>query len=123
MNGLPPGATGVITTQNLVPAGAATSRSAVELDVVGCATVGVQTKGTYTGALSGQITVDGLTWITLAASDTFTRQTTGVATATITSAEQDVYVVSVMGAKKFRVTALAAVTGTCAVSLQGADIS
>jgi hypothetical protein len=114
----PPGQEGVITTQNSVPTGVATSRSAVEISTDGFTTVGVQTKGTYTGALSGQVTSDGSTWVTLAATDTFTRQTTGVASATITSAEQDVYVVSVSGAKAFRVTGLAAMTGTVAVSLQ-----
>lgn len=122
MTDLPPSALGVIATQNLVPAGVATARSAVELDVTGCGSVGVSTVGTYTGALSGQITVNGTDWITLGASSTFTRQSTGVATATITSAEQDVYTVAVIGAKKFRVTGLSAMTGTVAVTIQGADV-
>lgn len=124
MRDLPPGAQGVITTQNLVPAGTATSRSAVEIETRGLGYVGVQVKGTYTasGGLSGQVMVADGTWVTLGSSSTFTRQSTGVATATITSAEEDIYTVQVKGARKFRVTALGAVTGAAAVSMQGADM-
>jgi hypothetical protein len=124
MSGLPIGATGVITAINSTPTAAASSRSAVEIDCVGLSAVGIQIKGTYTaaGGLSGQATVDGLTWVTLGDSGTFTRKTTGVATATVTSAEQDVYTVSVRGFRTFRISALGAVTGSAAISIQGADM-
>ncbi len=120
----PIGASGTITAINSTPTAAASSRSAVEIDCVGLSAVGIQITGTYTaaGGLSGQVTVDGNTWVTLGDSGTFTRQTTGVATATVTSAEQDVYKVTVRGAKRFRITALGAVTGTAQISMQGADM-
>jgi hypothetical protein len=113
---------GVITTQNLVPAGVATANSAVQISTIGVSSVGVQTTGTYTGALSAQVTVDGVTWVTLGGTATFTRGTTGATSATITSAQQDFYTVSVRGAKNFRVTGLAAMTGTVLVSIQSANV-
>jgi hypothetical protein len=113
---------GVITTQNLVPAGVATANSAVAIPVVGIGFVGVQVTGTYTGALSAQVTVNGVNWVTLGSAGTFTRGTTGATAATITSAEQDFYTVNVRGAKNFRVTGLAAVTGTAFISIQSADV-
>ncbi len=109
---------GNITTQNLVPAGVATDASAVEIDLVGADRLCAQVTGTYTGALSVQVTVDCVNWITLGAATTVTRQSTGVATATITSAEQDIYALAVPGATKARVTGLAAMTGTARVTLR-----
>lgn len=110
--------TGRITTQNLVAGGEATAGSAVEIDSIGARLIAAQVVGTYTGALSVQSTVDGKTWITHAAATTVTRQTTGVATATITSAEQDCYGVAVFGATRMRITGLAAVTGAAVVTIR-----
>jgi hypothetical protein len=108
---------GVITTQNLVPAGAATAGSAVSISTKGMGALGIQTKGTYTGALSAQVTVDGTNWVTLAASTTFTRGTTGATSATIASGVEDTYTISVAGADAVRVTGLAAMTGSVTVTL------
>lgn len=106
-----------ITTQNLVPAGTATAASAVELACNNKAGATVQVTGTYTGALSLQGTVDGSTWVTSANGNTFTAYNNVSPTATIASASQNIFKVSCDGLKKIRVTALAAVTGTAAVTI------
>lgn len=105
---------GDITVQNSVPAGIATTGSAVEIELLGCSTIGIQTKGTYTGALSVQVTLDGITWVTLGGTP-IADIATGVMTATITSAAQSIFQVDVAGALKARVTGLAAMTGTAIV--------
>lgn len=117
-------ATGAITTQNLVAAGTCTAGGCVELEITDKGIAAIQVTGTYTGALSGQITIDGSTWITLAGSGTFTRMSTAATSATITSGQTDVYQVgAVAGAKKFRIAALAAVTGTANITIQSVLLS
>lgn len=110
-------ATGTITIQNSVPAGTATANSAVEITLNGNTTLSVQTTGTYTGALSLQVTVDGTNWITLGGIP-FLNINTGVSSATIVSATQGIFQTDVAGATKARITALAAVTGTATVTLR-----
>ena len=109
-------ASGNITTQNLVPAGTATTNSAVEITLNGATTITVQTTGTYTGALSLQVTVNGTTWVTLAGIP-FLNLNTGGYLATITSALQSIFQADVAGAVRARVTALAAVTGTATINI------
>lgn len=113
--------TGNITTQNLVPAGAATANSAVELDLGGgYQFVGIQVTGTYTGALSVQFSIDGVTWVTVAGTvvgNAIEDITVGTAAATIASAAQGIRRIRSIGMGKIRVTALAAVTGTAVVTL------
>lgn len=114
---------GTITTQNLVAAGECTTGGCVEIDVSNRGAVTVQVTGTYTGALSGQATTDGVTWVTLAASGSFTNVASGSTSATITSASTGLYrVAGVVGALKFRLSALAAVTGTATITLQTAPV-
>ncbi|MFT3671302.1 hypothetical protein [Aestuariivirga sp.] len=96
----------------------ATANSAVEIDVSNAATLIFQTVGTYTGALSIQGTVDGTNWITLGGADLIIRFTTGVKSASVASALQDIWGVDVSGLLKARVTALAAVTGNVTVAAQ-----
>jgi hypothetical protein len=110
-------ASGTITTQNLVPAGAATAGSAVAIALNGQNGLAVQVTGTYTGALSLQGTVDGTNWITVGGTP-FILTSSMVATATIASATQSIYVVAVFGWAQVRVTGLAAMTGTATVSLR-----
>lgn len=110
-------ASGTITTQNLVPAGAATTGSAVELLLNGASGIAVQVTGTYTGALSLQATVDGATWVTLGGSP-FLNVNTGAFLATITSALQGVFQSDVSAYTSIRLTALAAVTGTATVTIR-----
>jgi hypothetical protein len=111
-------ATGSITTQNLVPAGVATAGSAVsKTGLSGMATAAVQVTGTYTGALSAQVTVDGTNWITLGGTP-FLNVNTGVFSATIASAAVGVFQLDVAGFNQFRITGLAAMTGTATVSIQ-----
>lgn len=111
-------ATGNITTQNLVPNGAATAGSAVELTLNGATGLAVQVTGTYTGALSLQVTLDGARWETVTGA-IITSMITGVGTATIASATVGVFTAPVHGALKARITGLAAMTGTAAVTLRG----
>lgn len=110
---------GTITTQNLVPAGTATAASAVEIQTSGIDTVAIQTVGTYTGALTPQVTVDGSNWITLTGTPLL--KTDGVYSATIPSAIQGVFVMDVSGYQKARLSANAAVTGSVVVSLRGSS--
>lgn len=112
-------ATGTITTQNLVPAGAATTGSAVSIDLDSKGTVTIQVTGTYTGALSAQITTDGTNWVT-PTNTVFKNMTTGANSVTIPSASVGIWQIEVIGHAKFRLSALAAVTGTATVALRAA---
>ncbi len=111
-------ANGTISTQNLVPAGAATANSAVSTgNLNGMSTASIQTVGTYTGALSLQATVNGSTWVTLGGTP-FLNVSTGAYSATIPSAAQGLYQVDIAGFKQFRISGLAAMTGSVVVSIQ-----
>jgi len=112
--------TGSITTQNLVPAGVATTGSAVEIFTNSIGTVTIQVTGTYTGALSPQVTTDGTTWITQG-SAVLQNMATGVYSTTIPSASTGIWQIEVNGHKKFRITGLAAVTGTAVITLNGSS--
>ena len=109
-------ASGNITTQNLVPAGAATAGSAVEISLSGQNSLSIQAVGTYTGALSVQGTIDGTNWVTLTGSGII--YANGSQSSTITSATQSLFSVNVTGFAKARVTGLAAMTGTVTVTLR-----
>ena len=111
-------ASGNITIINSVPAGVATAGSAVELVLAdGACALSVQVTGSYTGALSLQGTIDGTAWITIGGT-VFFNVNTGVAAATIASATQGIFQGECSGFAKVRLTALAAVTGTAAVTLR-----
>jgi hypothetical protein len=112
-------ATGTITTQNLVPTGAATAGSTVSIDLDSKGTVTIQVTGTYTGALSAQITTDGTNWVT-PTNAVFKNMVTGANSATIPSASVGIWQIEVIGHAKFRLSALAAVTGTATVALRAA---
>ena len=56
---------GNITTQNLIATGTGTAGSYVAISPNGQAAVSIQVSGTYTGALTPQVTVDGTNWISL----------------------------------------------------------
>jgi len=109
---------GTITTQNLVPAGVATSGSAVTVSTHdGSASLGIQVTGTYTGALSLQGTIDGTNWVTIG-SNVFFNVNTGAATATITSASVGIFQAECTNYQQVRITGLAAMTGTATVSIR-----
>ena len=110
-------ASGSITTQNLVPGGAATAGSAIEVTLNGACSLGIQVTGTYTGALSLQATLDGTAWVTLGGSP-FINVNTGANLSTITSALQSVFQADVGGFVKARITGLAAMTGAAVVTLR-----
>ena len=109
-----------ITTQNLTPGGAATAGSAVEISLNSDATLTTQITGTYTGALSLQVTVNGTTWVTVGGTP-FINLNTSTYLASITSALNSVFQSEVAGFIKARITALAAVTGTATVNLQASS--
>jgi hypothetical protein len=108
-----------ITTQNLVPAGDCTTGGCAQSLMYAKGAASVQVTGTYTaaGGLSAQITNDGTTWITLGGSSTFRRLSNDATSATITSAQQDIYQLSSQctSALACRITALGAVTGSARV--------
>jgi len=112
---------GNITTQNLVPNGAATANSAVELDLNGSYnTVGIQVTGIYTGALSVQFSIDGTRWETVGGTvvgNSIEDISVGTSAATIASAAIGVRRIRSSGMGKVRVTGLAAMTGTAVVTL------
>lgn len=114
-------ASGAITTQNLVPAGAATAGSAVEIDLNGKDTLSVQVGGTYTGVLSIQATVNGTVWVTLSGPSYITNLATGAQTASIASASVGIFQLGVGGFLKARVTGLAAMTGSATINLYATD--
>lgn len=107
---------GSISTENLVPAGAATALSAVATPTNGDSGMSIQVTGTYTGALSIQGTIDGTTWVTMGGTPLL-NITDGVKSATIATGVEGIFYVNVSGLLKVRVTALAAVTGEAAISL------
>ena len=112
---------GSITTQNLVPAGAATAGSAVEIAVSGYASISVQVTGTYTGALTLQATIDGSTWVSMSGGGTLINISNGAGSSTIASAAQSIYQADIGGFTRARITALAAVTGTASIVLRTAQ--
>jgi len=112
---------GSITTQNLDATGIATPGSAVELTCEGLGSAKVQVTGTYTGALSLQYTLDGATWVTPIANNTFVNVGTNGASSTIASASTGVFLFQAAAYLKIRITALAAVTGTAVVTIIGAS--
>jgi len=119
-----PSTSGNITTQNLAATGACTAGSCVEIEMTDRGTVTVQVTDTYTGALSGQVTTNGATWITLAPTPFTPAVATGTPTATIASAATGAWQVSAAaGYFKFRLIALAAVTGTARITLQTSAVS
>lgn len=113
-------ASGNITTQNLVPNGVATANSEVEILLNGSSTLSIQTNGTYTGALSLQVTNDNSRWETITASEII-NAITGVTTTTITSASIGVFQVEVTGFLKARITGLSAMTGTANITLRSSN--
>lgn len=115
-------ASGNITTQNLNPnSGTATAGSTVALALNGTGTVTIQVTGTYTGALTPQVTTDGSNWVTQAGNTTLLNMANGGYSATIASASTGIWQIEVNGHAQFRLTALGAVTGTAVVSLRGAQ--
>ena len=106
-----------ITTQNLNPnSGAPTAGSFAYTKCAGYGTLTIQTFGTYTGALTVQVRLDGTNWISLGGS-AVTNVNAGTQSATIASATQGIFQVDVSGYPEVRVTALAAVTGSVVVTM------
>lgn len=112
-------ASGSITTQNLVPAGAATAGSAVTIPLSGQNTLAIGVTSAGTGALSVQVTVDGTVFTTLTGLNII--NSAGSSVGAIPSATTGVWTLNVAGFAAVRVTALAAVTGTYAVSLRASS--
>lgn len=116
----PASAYGTITTQNLSPTRTATANSAVVLDVRGRASIAVQVRGVYTGALSLQATLNDTVWMTVSALTTpiyFYRLGAINAGASISSADTGLFYVQNINFKSIRLTALSAVTGTATINI------
>lgn len=113
-------ARGSITTQNLVAGGVATAGSAVEIELNSHGTVSIQVTGSYTGALSAQITTDGNTWVTQSNAYILQNMNTGNFSATIASAAVGIWQIEINGHARFRITGLGAMTGTAVVTLRAA---
>lgn len=109
-------ASGSITTQNLNPSsGAATAGSTVALTGLAASdNLTVQVSGTYTGALSAQVSADGSNWVTAPIVLTFGTNIKGT---NIPSASVGVFQVVAPDMPNMRVTALGAVTGTAVVTI------
>ena len=113
-----PAVTGTITTQNLVPAGTATPGSCVAIEVNNKGVATVQVAGTYTGALSGQVTINETAWTTLAPTPFIPATALGTPAATITSGATGIWeVAGIAGKQLLRICALGAVTGSATVTL------
>ena len=112
-------ALGNITTQNLNPlTGTATTGSTVVLGPFQSACqVAIGVTGTYTGALSVQLTPDNSTWFTNTQATAVINSATGALGATIPSATPGMYEFNTGGAPYVRVSGLAAITGTAAVTM------
>lgn len=110
--------TGEISTQNLNPSGVATPGSFVEINTENYSGILIQTLGTYTGALSLQITMNNTEWITVGSTTAFQNVNTGAYGQTITSGLQSICTATVYNAKKARITALSAVTNSVAITLK-----
>lgn len=110
-------ASGSITTQNLNPnSGAATAASTVSVTSInGQTTATIQVTGTYTGALTAQMTTDGTNWIALAFIQNIN---TAANAANIASATVGIFQADIAGATAFRISANAAVTGTAVVTIR-----
>jgi hypothetical protein len=87
----------------------------VAISTVGKSVVDIQVTGTYTGALTPQITVDGTNWIALS---TIRNINTNAIAATIASATQSIFQAEISGSTQFRIIANAAVTGTATIILR-----
>lgn len=109
--------TASITTQNLnATTGTATPGSTIGLDASSFGGLSVQVEGTYTGALTIQISNDALTWTTLA-SNSVLNINTGAFSSNIPSGATGFYQCDITGAMHVRVTALSAVTGTALMNI------
>lgn len=109
-------ASGVINTQNLNSTVAATQFSAVASNPMNNAgDCTIQVVGTYTGALTVQISLDGTNWVNVTS---ILNINLGTYSTTITSGTTGIFQVGVEGARFVQVTALGAVTGSATVSIR-----
>lgn len=123
-------ATGSITTQNLNPTtGVPTPGSFLQLAASSEAgnfnyseldSAVVQVTGTYTGALTPQMSQDGTTWVAVGPS-TIQNVGTGAYTQTIASAAVGAFSINIAGYRYFRISANAAVTGTAVVTINATE--
>lgn len=114
--------TGNITTQNLNPnTGVATAGSTIVVaSLAGKSTVTIQVIGTYTGALTPQGSTDGVNWVNLSATS-LQNISTGFTIGTIASAAVGIWQVDISGLVQFRMTALAAISGTAVVTINASS--
>lgn len=79
----------------------------------------IQITGTYTGALTVQVTLDGTNWVNLSGTTSIVNVATKASVGSFASATTGVFQVDVAGVQGVRVSAIAgAMTGTATVSIQ-----
>lgn len=110
---------GNITTQNLNPlTGTPTAGSTIQvITAAGQTQLSIEVTGTYTGALSLQLSGAGTTFVTNTDATAVINKATGARSATIPSATPGIYEFNTAGSEVVRVSALAAVTGTAVVRI------
>jgi hypothetical protein len=97
--------------------GPPTPRSTVMIALNGHACVTFQVTGVYTGALTPQISNNGVNWVTMGFTCLTSLSANGL-TATVTSGTTGAFVVNVAGFGFFRLSANAAVTGSAVVTMR-----
>lgn len=114
----------VTVTSNVAPSDLVTPGTITAInehvDLVGlngASSVSVLVTGTYTGALTPQVSVDNTTWTTI--TNAVVDVSTGAVSSTILSGAQSTYLINIPSVYAFRVKALGAVTGTAEVTIRG----
>lgn len=112
-------ATGTITVINSNGStGPATANSAVTLSNLNdCSTISIQVTGTYTGALTPQVSINGWNWISMGTTSVV-NVSNNAHTGQIGSAAQGIFQIDVAGFPYFRLVALSTVTGTATVVIR-----
>jgi hypothetical protein len=116
-------ASGSITTQNLVVTGSATVGAAVAISLNAKTTLAIQVTGTYTGALSLQLTNDDTTWVTQSGlnSDFILQMSDASSGVNIPSGATGIWQCEVAAHSQARITALGVVTGTAVITLRASQ--
>lgn len=109
--------TGDIKTQNLTITGTATPTSTIDVTgLSGAATCCVRVRGAYTGALTAQTTLDGITWSNLP-NNQLLNLSTNVVTTTIASGLNGAFSFACSGKQGVRISANGGFTGTATVTM------
>ena len=115
-------ATGNITTQNLNATGAGTAGSTVGITSTGYGGAVIDVRGTYTGTIAFQTSIDGTNWITTQATPYGVVQNVALASAT-TTGQTGAWIVNCVGTTQVRASGSSAITGTAVITVRGVNSS